>query len=334
MKMKIKVATEKSSNWFEELSPEEQSSYIKQHPRSKYARSVKHDAAPAVAPKTTAPSRAVQVSKGTTVVEGKLMMEDGSPLPEHIKKLGIPPGWKEVRVNPDPEGDLLAIGRDAKGRLQPIYSERFAATQAEAKFLRVQQLAMEYDAISAQNEKDRRSRDPKKRDNADCAFLVMRTGLRPGSDADTGADVKAYGATNLRAEHVVIEKGKTFLRFTGKKGVKINLEMDDPEVVKMLRRRKADSTDGTLFPTTSDKALLDYTRTLDGGHFKTKDFRTHLGTATAMQEAAKVEKPTDAKSYKQAVMNVAKKVAAKLGNTPTIALQSYINPVVFASWRL
>lgn len=327
--MKLEIALARSTNWFEEMSPEEQGKYLSDHPRSKYAKIKRTSEAKPVS------NRALQVSHSTSIVDGKRMMEDGSPLPPHIKKLGIPPKWSDVRINPDPDGDLLAVGRDAKGRLQPIYSERFAQTQAEAKFLRVQQLAVEFPSIEKQNDKDRRSRTPRKRDNADCAFLIMRTGLRPGSDDDTGADVKAFGATNLKAEHVVIEKGKVFLRFTGKKGVALNLEMDDPDVIKMLKKRKKEAgEDGQLFAKANDKSVLDYTRTLDGGHFKTKDFRTHLGTATALKELQAAEKPKNDKEYRRAVMEVAKKVAAKLGNTPTIALQSYINPSVFAEWRI
>ena len=36
---------------------------------------------------------------------------------------------------------------------------------------------------------------------------------------------------------------------------------------------------------------------------------------------------------KKAVMSVAKVVSSKLGNTPTIALQSYIHPNVFEGWK-
>jgi DNA topoisomerase I len=319
--MKIQIALSKENeNWFEELTKEEQDKYVTEHPNSKYAKS----------------RRAARPEHETQVVDGKRVMADGSPLPEHIQKLGIPPGWSDVRINPDPNADLLVTGRDAKGRLQPIYSDAFMKTQAEAKFLRVQALAEEFDAIHEQNEKARRSKTPRKKDCADCMMLIMKTGLRPGSDADTGAEKKAYGASNLKGEHVVIEDGKVFLRFTGKKGVDLNIEVDDKDAINMLKRRaKEAGPDGKLFPNLNEKKLLDYTHTLDGGHFKTKDFRTHLGTATALDEVRKSEKkPANEKEYRKMVLAVAKKVAAKLGNTPTIALQSYISPAVFAEWRM
>lgn len=331
MKLMISLSKGKGDNWFEELSEKEQQEYIDAHPRSKYA--VQHRAAQKAKAEKPA-SRAQQVGHSTVVVDGKRMMEDGSELPEHIQKLKIPPGWTDVKINHDPDGDLLALGRDAKGRVQSVYSEKFAQTQAEAKFLRVQQLAAEFDDITGQNEKNRRSRTPRKKDAADCMRLIMQTGIRPGSDSDTGAEKKAYGATNMRAEHVVTEKGKTYLRFTGKKGVDLNIEIEDEETAKMLKRRAKESPNGQLFPNINEKHLQDYSRTLDGGHFKPKDFRTHLGTHTAIKEIENHPKPTNEKEYKKAVLAVAKKVSQKLGNTPTIALQAYINPTVFASWRL
>lgn len=37
--------------------------------------------------------------------------------------------------------------------------------------------------------------------------------------------------------------------------------------------------------------------------------------------------------YKRAVRAVAVEVSKVLGNTPTVVLQSYISPVVFAKWQ-
>jgi DNA topoisomerase IB len=51
---------------------------------------------------------------------------------------------------------------------------------------------------------------------------------------------------------------------------------------------------------------------------------------------AKMEKmpvPTSMTSYKKAVREVAKAVASRLGHTPTVSLQSYINPAVFTKWK-
>ena len=63
--------------------------------------------------------------------------------------------------------------------------------------------------------------------------------------------------------------------------------------------------------------------------FITKDERKkHKDGKTASKEYE-----TNEKEYKKAVKFVATAVSKKLGNTPTIALQSYINPATFAAWR-
>ena len=43
--------------------------------------------------------------------------------------------------------------------------------------------------------------------------------------------------------------------------------------------------------------------------------------------------PKNEKEYRKAVLAVAKQVAAKLANTPTICLQAYIAPQVFQPWK-
>jgi DNA topoisomerase-1 len=66
---------------------------------------------------------------------------------------------------------------------------------------------------------------------------------------------------------------------------------------------------------------------------KTKDFRTAVGTKTARDAMNSIKSPSSQKEYERAVRSVAKTVSERLGNTPTVALQSYIDPLVFAKWR-
>lgn len=259
---------------------------------------------------------------------------DRSTWPQHIQDLKVPPAWTDVRINPDPKADLQVIGRDAKGRAQYVYSKSFQDKQAQAKFHRIKELDAKYDKIRNQNDANRRSSDPKIREHADCAALVVTMGVRPGSTADTGAKVQAYGATTLLGKHVVQKGGETRLQFTGKKGVKIDLPVADRSVAGMLKiRAKSAGPNAELFPQVSGSSLLSYSHTLNGGKFKTKDFRTLRGTREAQSLMKAIKPPTSAKEYRKSVMVVAKGVATKLGNTPTVALQSYIHPAVFAPWR-
>lgn len=262
---------------------------------------------------------------------GTKWQHEGGDLPEHLQKRPIPPAWKDVHASLDPKADLQVRGLDEKGRRVGTYSHEFTQRMADQKFSRNHELLQKRDAVFKQNEDNTKHSDSKIRENASVMKLIHHTGIRPGSETDTGAEKQAYGATTLQGRHVhVDEHGAVSLKFVGKKGVDLNIPVDHAGTAQMLKERKASAGDkGKLFHT-DDASLRQYSHTLDGGSFKPKDFRTLKGTETAMKELG--DNPPRAKTikeYKQRVMEVAKKVAEKLGNTPKIALQSYIHPSVF-----
>lgn len=257
-------------------------------------------------------------------------LPDGSQPPEHIAKLRIPPAWTNVRINLDPAADLVATGFDAKGRKQAIYSANHATRQAALKFSRIRELQQKFSSIMQQNDSNRDSN----REAADVTSLIASTGLRPGSERDTKAEKQAHGATTLLGKHVVVDDAGVRLEFVGKKGVDLSIPIRDENVANMLRQRAAKSgPDGKLFNVT-DGQLRDYVHSLDGGSFKPKDLRTHKGTSVAAAEVRNIKSPPkNEKEYKNIVRDIAKKVSEVLGNTPAIALQSYIDPTVFAKLR-
>lgn len=265
---------------------------------------------------------------------GKFTLPSGGKLPLHIAKLRIPPAWTGVRYNSNPRAALLVVGKDSKGRRVSIYSARHARSQSAQKFKRIQQLEPKFDRIMQKNAQAMRSRDPKKRELAAVLGLIMHTGIRPGSEQDTGAERQAYGATTLEGRHVV-SNGSTKLEFVGKKGKDLSIPISDPEIAADLKKRARDAgANGKLFPQADARRLLAHVQTLAGKAFKTKDFRTLIGTKVAMAEAAKLPVPRTVRDYKRQIKEVATKVAETLGNTPTIALQSYIAPQVFSEWHL
>jgi DNA topoisomerase IB len=272
-----------------------------------------------------------QISK-----EGKLLTSEGKPLPPHVSKIKIPPAWTDVVYSKDPKASLLVKGKDSKGRVQYVYSDDHKAKKDAGKFSRIQELNKKFEKVEKQNEEILRKEKGEKAEAALVLKIIMKTGIRPGSIDDRQAKVKAYGATTLEGRHVEVSKGgKCMLHFIGKKGVENKISVDDPSIAKILAERKRKAGDSGKIFNCGNIQLLKHSSSLDGGGFKTKDFRTLLGTKTAMEYVKAQEKrPTNDKEYKKAVMAVAKKVAEKLGNTPSVALKSYINPVVFEGWRL
>src|SRR4051812_3569059 len=138
--------------------------------------------------------------------EKSFTLPGGGKLPKHIADLKIPPAWTNVRYNPDPKGDLLVSGTDTKGRRQPLYSEKFSQAQAAKKFDRIKRLEAKLPGILDKNQKLISSKDGKTSDLASVLALVMHTGVRPGSETDTGAEKHAYGATTLEGRHVTTDE--------------------------------------------------------------------------------------------------------------------------------
>lgn len=264
---------------------------------------------------------------------------DREKWPEHIKALKLPPAWTDVRISHNSKEDLLAIGKDSKGRDQYVYSEKFRETQAALKFNRIKSLQKEMPEIDRQIDNFRKNGTFEEKEHADCMFLIRQMGIRPGSEGDTLAGVKAYGATTLEGKHVKVEKSTSTdsgvrLQFVGKKGVSLDLPVTNWSVAKMLKeRKKSVGENGQLFVNVSDGSLRGFVdEKLDHGGYKVKDFRTHLGTSTAIKLVKSMPAPTDKKSYMKSVKAVAIHVSGLLGNTATVALQSYIAPQVFAKW--
>ena len=251
---------------------------------------------------------------------------DGSPVKTDVY---IPPTWKNVYVNKDPDGNLLAEGQDEKGKFQPRYGKTHNVKAAAAKFGNVSELREKQDKIKAEMVKD--SKNSIHRENADALRLIQHTGIRPGGN-QTDAEFKSYGAVTLEGRHVKTVRGKTVLRFVPGKshGKEKTFEVSDPAIASMLKdRAKVAGSTGKLFETDS-KSLAAYSKSKDGGSFKAKDHRTVLGTDTAVAILDGMKKAKDFKAYKKAVYEVADRVADTLGNTRKVALKHYIDPTVWS----
>src|SRR2546428_12868490 len=67
--------------------------------------------------------------------EGKPIRDEQRLL--RIKRLAIPPAWMDVWICPSPNGHIQATGRDARGRKQYRYHERWREVRDENKYDRM-----------------------------------------------------------------------------------------------------------------------------------------------------------------------------------------------------
>jgi DNA topoisomerase IB len=276
---------------------------------------------------------------------------DGRPLkdPEavrRIKALVIPPAWTDVWISPDERGHIQATGFDAAGRKQYLYHPVWRTTRDEAKFDHALEVAEKLPDMRARLCGDLSSRGlTKARVLAAIARLLDMGMFRVGSPqyADREQD-PSFGLSTLRPEHVRTQGRCVVLEFTGKSGIEHAHSVDDGEVCQVLRdlrrRRKGEKR---LFAywdpaqrrwrEVSADEINEYLREISGEQMTAKDFRTWHGTVKAAEElAAEGPQPTKAKR-KKAVSKAMKEVAELLGNTPTVARASYVDPRVIERYE-
>jgi DNA topoisomerase-1 len=260
---------------------------------------------------------------------------------ERIKALVIPPAWTDVWISPDERGHIQATGYDAAGRKQYLYHRVWRSTQDEAKFDHALEVAERLPEMRSKLCGDLSSRGlTKSRVLAAIVRLLDMGMFRVGSDQYAQREEDpSFGLSTLRPEHVRTRGGCVMLEFPGKSGVEHAHPVEDGEVCQVLRdlkrRRKGETR---LFaywnPATRSwrdiraDEINEYLRAITGEQMTAKDFRTWHGTVKAAEELAVVgPQPTKAKR-KRAVAHAMKEVAELLGNTPTVARASYVDPRV------
>ncbi len=273
-----------------------------------------------------------QARREGTGKDARIVMADGSKTPEHVTPAMVAPNWTDVKVSVDPKADVLVMAKDEKGRMKTVYTKSYEARTAAVKFSKIQEMIKQHDKIKDEIQKARQDRATK--EEADCAWLMQVQATRPGSDRDTKAAVKAYGATTLEARHVVETKEGVRLQFIGKEGIAHDHLIRDKELGKMLLARKnAAGNPGDRLFKTDDGKVREFTAQRDGGRFTPKDFRTSAATRLALESIQAHPHPAkDAKEFKNRVKEIAVTVSNLLGNKPAQALKSYIHPAVFAAW--
>lgn len=245
------------------------------------------------------------------------------------RKLAIPPKYTDAMVATDPKAELRATAITPAGKTASYYSEAYTARQEAAKWARVMSLQRAMPAIAEKIDRD--SSNPKREDYhaAMTLRLIALTGLRNGGE---GKGLKeSFGASSLRLEHVTVSGNTVRLSFPGKSGVAQDITVTDKVLADYVRSRQSMGAK-EVFPHDSADTLA-YMKKISGGKFKVHDLRTWNGTVMAdrlVSEAIKAGlTPTTKKQFKALRKQVATEVAKTLGNTPAMALSTYIHPVVF-----
>lgn len=263
---------------------------------------------------------------------------DGSPLTDEktiarIRKLRIPPAWRDVRIARSDSAPLQAVGIDKKGRTQYRYHPRFRQQREDAKFRHIVEFGESLPEIRKRVRADlRREELDREKVLAAMVRLIDQGFFRIGNEKSAKSE-STFGLSTVRGSHVKVEGETLRFDYVGKWKKKHNKAIRDPKVAKLvdgLKRIKG--AELFKYPDTDrvrrvkDRQVNDYIQSVIGEEFTAKDFRTWAGTllcsiALAMAGQAK-SKAARKRNMRKAIVATAE----QLGNTPAVCRSSYICP--------
>ena len=281
---------------------------------------------------------------------------------ERIRELGIPPAWKDVWICPYPNGHIQATGVDAAGRKQYLYhvdwrrrrdAEKFDEMLSFARALPSLRERVAADLERSDDERSARGRKAAGRGRAEeltrervlaCAVRLLDRGFfRIGTEEYTVAN-ESFGLATMLKSHVTIEDGGTMVfDYPAKSGKRRVQAMVDPmvvDIIAQLKRRRGGGDEllafklGRRWQDLKSDEINDYLKEVTGAGYSAKDFRTWNATVLAAVALAVAGEVAGSMSgRKRAITRAVKEVAHYLGNTPTVARASYIDPRVFDAYE-
>ncbi len=169
--------------------------------------------------------------------------------------------------------------------------------------------------------------------------LLETTFIRIGNE-EYVEENGSFGLTTLRNQHAEVLGDLLKFRFKGKSGQRHEIKLEDKRLARIVRRCK-DIPGSSLFEYIDEEGkpqslesgdVNEYLRSISGGEFTAKDFRTWGGTCLAAEFLLAQLPETDSPT-KAALVEVVKEVACKLGNKPATCRKYYIHPIVLETFE-
>jgi DNA topoisomerase-1 len=259
---------------------------------------------------------------------------------ERIKKLVIPPAWKNVWIAPIPNGHLQATGVDDKDRKQYLYHPDWIRISQENKFSKLIDFGLNLPVIRQKINSDIREKNMTKRKViATIVWLLEHTFIRIGNE-EYQKENNSYGLTTLRNKHAKVVGNDITFHFRGKHGVENIIETKNPTVARTIKEC-IELPGYELFQYIDDEGkrhivdsqdVNDFLKEITNDEFTAKDFRTWGATSLSSNIFYRIGEGTDKNEIKKNVGTTVKKVAQHLNNTVAVARNYYIHPTVITTY--
>jgi len=253
---------------------------------------------------------------------------------ERIKKLAIPPAWRNVWICNKPNGHIQATGVDIRDRKQYRYHALWNKVRSETKFHRLYEFGKALPILRTKLEKDISIRDLCERKVLAAVILLMeRTYIRIGNYGYEKMN-GSYGLTTLKDKHVVIKSGEMKFSFKGKKGVFHDISLKNKKLASVVKECRDIpgkelfqyyAKDGSRRSIDSGR-VNEYIKEASGLDFSAKDFRLWAGSLNILRSFKSMGQALTQTMCRQNILMALDQVSAKLGNTRTVCRKYYVHP--------
>ncbi len=264
---------------------------------------------------------------GAEITQGEVL--------DRIRALRIPPAWKNVWISPDPLGHIQATGVDSRGRTQYIYHRLWREQRDAEKFAHMLRFASALPALRAAAQDDLKRRGLNRERVVAGAVRLIDLGLfRIGGEKYADLD-HHYGATTLQKRHVRLMRDGMMFDYVAKAGKQRTIVVRDPVVLPTVRAlaRKDNGLEplfcyehGGGWHVLHSDQVNNYIAMRAGGHFTAKEFRTWNATVLMALVLANAGPSPSERSRNRVITASVQEVARWLGDTPSVARGSYIDP--------
>ena len=255
-----------------------------------------------------------------------------------IKSLAIPPAWSEVWICSQPHGHLQAVGFDDAGRRQYLYHEKWRTQRDDKKHAEAQVLGRHLPALRRREGQHLKSKGINRDRVLATAVRLLDLGLFRVGGERYAAENESFGLATLQRDHVISARTGVEFEYPAKSGQTSRFVITEPSVCRAVRDllKRADGSDELLgwwdpashsWRDVRSEHINEHLKSVVAEETTAKDFRTWHGTVLMSMHLSEVVHAGDPITGSR-LTSLYREVAAELGNTGTVARNSYVNPKV------
>ena len=260
---------------------------------------------------------------------------------DRLESLKIPKNFVGVKLNPDPEHRLQAVGfifnkeKNTLSNKKYVYSDSHLVEAQANKFEALKTFDKIKRSLAEESYKKALAGDPA----AAVAFMMDQTAIRVGSGRAGGRSDTGIGCCDLRAKHVTVDGNEVRLKFIGKSGVPYDQTHKSAKLATVVKKFMTDGgkpkdKEKLLFGTTDDtvRSYMRNTAGVDNSEeLKPHQYRYWHGTRIATEVVKSMVKPdmkaADVKKIKEAACEAVKLFLND--KSAAVVFKHYIDPSVW-----